>query len=141
MKYLRWLTPVCLLVCAICSFARGQTWEFLGHTEIGRDQNHESIQIVRRDQLFRNIQLRITGDAIFFDRLVFHFANGTSEEFVVSGRISSEEKNRVFDLSKETALDSVEFWYFKESWKHTPRVSLYGIRLPDNDDESIMSRH
>jgi hypothetical protein len=127
MKQARWLLPIWILVFAASLFARGQLWDFLGHAEIDGSQNHGKIRIVRRDQLFRNIQLRVTGEPIFFDRLIFHFANGTSEEFVVSGRISSQEKNRIFDLSGERALDSVELWYYKESWGHNPRVSLYGL--------------
>ena len=140
MKRPRWLITVCILISATSLFARGRVWDFLGHTEIDRNQNHQSFQIVRRDQCFRNIQLRLTGGPIFLDRLVFHFANGASEEFVVGGRISSEEKNRVFDLSGNCALDSVEFWYYKEYWGHNPQVSLYGLDDPDQR-EYLSSAH
>jgi len=126
-----------VLFFATSLLARGQVWDFLGHTEIDSRRDHGKIQIVRRDQLFRNIQLRITGEPIFFDRLVFHFTNGTSQEFVVSGRISSQEKTRVFDLSGERALDNVELWYYRESWGHNPQVSLYGVHLADSASKSI----
>ena len=133
MRLLRWFLTACILVFATSAFARGQLWDFLGHAEIDRNHSHERIQILRRGQLFRNIQLRVTGEPIFFERVVFHFANGSSEEFVVSGRISSEEKNRVFDLSGERALDSVELWYYKEFWGHNPKVSVYGLDDPYAD--------
>ena len=131
MKRLHWLILLCILMSAASLLARGQVWDFLGTTEMDRNQNHQSFQVVRQDQRFRNIQLRITGEPIFFDRVVFHCANGASEEFVVSGRISSEEKNRVFSLSDKHALNSVEIWYYKEHWGHNPQVSLYGLDDPE----------
>jgi hypothetical protein len=126
------------LAFATSLFAHGQFWDFLGYTQVDRSQDHGRIQITRRDRLFRTIQLRVSGEAIFFDRLVVHFANGTSQEFTVSGRISPEGRNYVIDLSGErTALESVELWYYKEPWEHNPGITLYGTRLPDADGESI----
>lgn len=120
--------------------ARGQFWDFLGYTQVDSGQDHSKIQIVRRDRPFRTIQVRVRGEAIFFDRLIVHFGNGTSQQFVVSGRISPEGKEYVIELPGERrALESVELWYYKEAWGHTPRVSLYGIRLPDLDGQSAAS--
>jgi len=123
-----------VLVFATSVFARGQSWDFLGYTHLDGGQDHGKIQITRRNGLFHTIQLRVSGDAIFFDRLIVHFGNGTSEEFVVSGRISPEEKNYVFDLHGEgRVLESVELRYYKEAWGHNPKVSLYGIRPQEGD--------
>jgi hypothetical protein len=130
------------LALATSVFAHGQFWDFLGYTQVDRSQNHGRIQITRRDCLFRTIQLRVSGEAIFFDRLVVHFANGTSQEFIVSGRISPEGRNYVVDLSGgRTALESVELWYYKEPWGHKPSVSLYGIPLGDADGEDTAQQH
>ncbi|HWO28825.1 MAG TPA: hypothetical protein VNO32_08505 [Candidatus Acidoferrum sp.] len=126
------------LAFATSLFAHGQFWDFLGYTQVNRSQDHGRIQINRRDRLFRNIQLRVSGEAIFLDRLVVHFANGTSQEFIVSGRISPEGRNYLIALSGEpAALESVELWYYKEPWAHNPGISLYGTSLPDADGESI----
>ena len=119
-------------------FARGQFWDFLGYTQIDGHQDHGRIQIARRDRFFRLIQVRVSGEAIFFDRLLVRFANGTSEEFIVSGRIAPGGHDFVIELPGELrALESVELWYFKEAWGENPRVSLYGIRLPDGSGEPI----
>lgn len=121
------------LVSGTCLLARGQICDFLGYTQVNKNENHGRIEIMRRDRLFRSIQVRVTGEAIFFDRLVVHFANGTGEEFTVSGRISPGGRDYVIDLPGELrAIESVELWYYKEAWGQNPRVSLYGIRLPDN---------
>lgn len=124
------------LAFATSLFAHGQFWNFLGYTHVDRSHDHGRIQITRRDRLFRTIQLRVSGEAIFFDRLVIHFTNGTSQEFVVSGRILPEGRNYVIDLPGERRLlESVELCYYKEPWGHNPSVSLYGIPLEGTDGE------
>ena len=125
------------LALATSLFARGQFWDFLGYAQVDRSQDHGRVQITRHDLCFRTIQLRVSGEAIFFDRLVVHFVNGTSQEFVVSNRISPGGRNYVIDLLGERSLESVELWYYKEAWGHTPRVSLYGVHSPEGDGENV----
>jgi hypothetical protein len=130
------------LAFATSLFAHGQFWDFLGYTQVDRSQDHGRIQITRRDLLFRTIQLRVSGEAIFFDRLVIHFANGTSQEFVISGRISPEGRNYVIELPGERRpIESVELWYYKEPWENNPSVILYGIRLGDRGGEDTAQAH
>ena len=107
--------------------AKGQTWNFLGDTRIDGTRDHDRIQITRQRGFFSAIQLRISGDAIFFDRLIVHFGNGTTENLIVRDRISPGGRNFIIDIPGERrALESVELWYYKERWDHVPRVILYG---------------
>ena len=122
-------------------FARGQFWDFLGYTQVDSNQDHGRIQITRRDVHFRTIQLRVSGEAIFFDRLIVHFDDGTSQELMVSDRISPAGRNYILDLPGERSLESVELWYYKEAWAHNPRVSLYGVRSPEGDGPNIAQEH
>jgi len=133
---------VLVLALATSLFGRGQFWDFLGYTQVDAGHDHGRIQIVRRDRLFRTIQLRVSGEAMFFDRVVMHFGNGTSQELIVSERISPGGKDYVIDLPGERrTLESVELWYYKEPWGHNPRVNLYGIRLSQTDAEAIAPGH
>lgn len=119
----------CLLAVASTIYlpARGQVWDFLGDAQINGTRDHEKIQVARRNVVFHTIQLRVSGDAIFFNRLAVHFADGTSEEMPFQGRIWPGGKNHVIDLSGEPrAIESVELWYYKELWQQNPRVILYG---------------
>jgi hypothetical protein len=127
--------------CATSVLARGQFWDFLGYTQIDSRENHSRIQITRRDVHFRAIQLRVSGDPIFFDRLVVHFDDGASQELMVSDRISPGGRNYVIDLLNERTLETVELWYYKEAWAHNPRVSLYGVRSPEGDSPNIAQEH
>ena len=118
-------------------FARGLFWDFLGYTQVDSGQDHGRIQITRRGVHFRTIQLRVSGEAIFFDRLVVHFYDGTSQELMVSDRISPGGRNYVINLFGERSLESVELWYYKEPRGHNPRVSLYGVRSPEGHGQNI----
>jgi hypothetical protein len=129
------------LAFATSLFARGQFWDFLGYTQVDSSQDHSRIQITRRDLHFRTIQLRVSGEAIFFDRLVVHFGDGTSQELMVSDRISPGGKDYVIDPRGEgRVLESVELWYYKEAWEHNPKVSLYGVPSADEDGQNIGAR-
>ena len=115
---------------ATCLSAHGQVWDFLGYTQVDGRLDHGKIEISRRDYMFRTVQLRITGDAIFFDHILLHFDDGSYQNVVISGRIASEHKEYVINLPGEgRALESVEFFYFREPWQYNPRISLYGGRV------------
>lgn len=127
-KPIVWLLA-CLLGFAstISLHARGQGWDFLGDTQIDSTRDHDRIQVTRRNGVFLAIQLRVSGDAIFFDRVVVHFGDGTSEQLAVRDRIWPEGRNHIIALSGERrVVESVELWYYKEPWEHNPRVTLYG---------------
>ena len=133
------ITGLLALAFATSLFARGQFWDFLGYTQVDSSQDHGRILITRRDVHSRMIQLRVSGEAIFFDRLVVHFVDGTSQELVVSDRILPGTRN--FVLLRERFLESIELWYYKEPWGHNPRVSLYGVRSPEGDGQNIAQEH
>lgn len=109
------------------SFAHGQVWDFMGGTQIDGTRDHDKIQVTRHDGQFSEIQLRVSDQTIFFDRLIIHFTDGSSALIPVGDRITSEGKNYILDLSgKGHVVGSVEVWYYKGAWEHSPQLSLYG---------------
>ena len=112
------------LVFGTSLYARGLVWYFLGDMHIDGAQDHDRIQVGLRPGPFRAVQLRVS-DPIFIQRVVVYYADGTFEELVIGGRVSPEGQTPIIDLNVEgRALGSVELWYFKEHWKHRPRVIL-----------------
>jgi hypothetical protein len=109
-------------------FCHGVLWRFLGDTRIvGED--HDRIQVGGSQGPFRAVQLRVSGDAIFCQKLVVNYSDGTSEELVIGDRMSGGGSARVIDFKgRARILKSIEFWYFKEPWEHIPRVTVYGTR-------------
>lgn len=114
------------LVFDISLCARGLVWDFLADTHIDGAQDHDRIKVGLRHGPFRAVQLRVS-DPIFIRRVVVYYSNGTSEELVIGDRVSPVVGTHIIDLTGEgRALESVELWYFKEQWQHSPRVILYG---------------
>lgn len=126
------ITGFLVLSFATSLLARGQFWDFLGDTQVDSSRDHGWIQITRRNVHSRTIQLRVSGEAIFFDRLVVHFVDGTAQELVISDRIVPGTRN--FVLLHERCLESIELLYYRETWGHTPRVTLYGVRSQEADE-------
>jgi len=107
----------------------GLVWRFLGDTHIRASRDHEKIQITGQQAAFRAVQLRVTGDDFFCQRVIVNYGDGSSEELAIGGRISAEGKDRIIDFNGGAhVLKSIEFWYFREPWEHTPHVTLYGTR-------------
>jgi len=108
-------------------YCHGLVWRFLGDAGIRASQDHEKIQIVGRQELFRAVQLRVRGDNFFCQKVVVNYGDGSFEELAIGGRISAGGSDRVIDFSGGAhVLESVEFWYFREPWEHAPHVTLYG---------------
>lgn len=127
------------IACAIATFlvlgssmplyCHGLVWRFLGDTRIGAGQDHEKIQIDGQQGPFRAVQLRLSGDDFFCQKVVVNYGDGSSEELAIGGRLSAEGRDRIVDFSGGAhVLKSVEFWYFREPWDHAPHVTLYGSR-------------
>ena len=117
-----------VLALSVSSDAR-ERWAYLGSAHVDGRVDHDSIHVGGGDGRFRAIQLRVSGGAIEFQRVVVHFGNGTQEELIIRDRIPSGGVTRPIDLPGERrVIESVELWYSKAPWEHRPKVSLFGIR-------------
>ena len=108
----------------------GGRWVYLGNRHVDGHRDHDVIRVGQRDGKFRAVQLRVTGGAVDFHRVVVHFGDGTSEEIAFRERIPGGGRTRPIDLPGDRrVIRSVELWYSKESWHRMPKVEVYGIRL------------
>ena len=127
-----WAIAVPILAFGICSAHAnyGERWDFLGETRIDGAQDHDNILVERRDGAFRALRMRVSDDgAIFFERAIVHYVDGSSEELVIHDRILSGSQTPTIDLTgTPRIIDSVQLWYFKAIWEHRPKVSLFGRR-------------
>jgi hypothetical protein len=101
----------------------------LGTAHVDKTEDHKTIHVENDAGQFHNIQLRVSGGAVDFQRVVVHFGDGTQEELAVAERVPSGGKTRELDLPGERrAIDSVELRYSKENLDTRPEVALYGAR-------------
>jgi hypothetical protein len=120
-----------LLVCvvAVPVYAQYGRMARLGDAHVDGRVDHDSIHVGRSDGKFRAIQLRVSGGAIEFERVVVHYGNGSTEELAIRSTIPDGGSTRLIDLPGDRrVIQSVELWYSKASWSHHPKVTLYGAR-------------
>jgi hypothetical protein len=104
-------------------------WDYLGDAHVDGAQDHDNIHVGKHNGRFRAIQLRVSGGAIYFERVIVHFGDHTQEELIIRDKIPSGGSTRAIDLPGDRrVIESVELWYGKDRWEHRPKVSLYGIR-------------
>ncbi|MCI0338431.1 MAG: hypothetical protein L0226_12710, partial [Acidobacteria bacterium] len=61
------------------AFAQGANrWVYLGQTTVNSQRDHDRIAIGRSEGRFQNIQLRVAGGPVEFQRVVVNYSNGTS---------------------------------------------------------------
>jgi hypothetical protein len=107
----------------------GGRWVYLGSRHVDGHRDHDVVRVGVQDGKFGAVQLRVSGGAVDFHRVVVHFGNGTSEEIAYRERIPSGGRTRPIDLPGDRRIiRSLEFWYGKESWHRLPKVEVYGIR-------------
>jgi hypothetical protein len=102
---------------------------YLGKASVNGAVDHDSIRVGASSGAYRAIQLRVSGGAIRFDRVIVRYGNGTQEELAIRSLIPAGGKTRIIDLPGDRrVIQSVDLWYAKANWATRPRVSLYGVR-------------
>jgi hypothetical protein len=104
-------------------------WEYLGESNVDGRFDHDRIEVGRDEGRFRALQIKVSNAPIYFQRVVVHYENGTSEVLHFRNRIPAGGQTRVFDLrGHQRAIDNVEFFYSRGSWGWSakPKVRLFG---------------
>jgi hypothetical protein len=72
----------CVLVFALCTsvYAQRRRWTYLGDSDVDGAQDHDSIKVGRSAGTYRAIQLRISGGAINFERVIVRYGNGSQAD-------------------------------------------------------------
>jgi hypothetical protein len=100
----------------------------LGSGRVNGGVDHDTIQAGQQGT-FRAIQLRVSGGAVNFLRIIVQYGNGTRSEIQVRSNIPSGGSSRIIDLPGDRRIiQRVDFWYSKSNWATLPKVSLYGVR-------------
>ncbi|HKR62036.1 MAG TPA: hypothetical protein VJS64_20275, partial [Pyrinomonadaceae bacterium] len=97
---------------------RPGSWVFLGQAAVNGRVDHDRILVGRDEGRFQNIQIRVVGAPIEFQRVVVHYANGSTEEVALRDRIPAGGQTRAIDLrGTDRGISSVEFWYSRSNWR------------------------
>ncbi len=89
---------------------RPAPWTYLGQASVTGSRDRDRIGIGRNEGRFESIQLRVTGAAVEFHRVIVNYSNGTSEEVEVRDRIPAGGQTRAIDLrGGDRSISSVDF--------------------------------
>ena len=128
-KHAPWVVAMLFVLALISPVAHAKHWILLGTAHVDKSEDHKTIHVGSAAGSFHKIQLRVSGGAVEFQRVVVHFADGGQEELPVAERVRSGGKTREIELPGERrTIDGVELWYSKENLDTRPEVSLYGTR-------------
>src|ERR1700760_2282405 len=71
-----WLLSLLVaLFFSVSLHAQGGRWERLGDAHVDGHNDHDNIHVGRSDGKFRAVQLRVSGGAIDFQRVIVHFGD------------------------------------------------------------------
>lgn len=89
-----------VFVLALCTslHARRERWEYLGEAHVDGSQDHDSIKVGRSAGTYGAVQLRISGGAINFERVIVRYGNGSQEEIAIRSHIQDGGQTRVINL-------------------------------------------
>ena len=122
-KRLLWLFAALLVTALSAPSLYAQRMERLGDAHVDGSTDHDSIRVGRSNGAYRAIQLRVSGGAINFDRVIIRYGDGLSQEIPVRARIPDGDHTRLIDLPGDRRfIQSVDLWYGKDRW------TLYGVR-------------
>ena len=109
--------------------ARRGHWEYLGDAHVDGAQDHDSIKVGRAAGGYHAIQLRISGGAINFERVIVRYGNGEKEEIPIRARIPAGGQTRVIDLPGSGASSRAWTFGIARTGGQTPQGQLVRIEL------------
>ena len=128
-RHIPWVLGVLFVFAVASPIAHAKHWVLLGTAHVDKSEDHKTIHVGSEAGQFHSIQLRVSGGAVEFQRVIVHFGDGSKEELADAGRVRSGVKTRELNLPGERrTIDSVELRYSKENLDTRPEVALYGAR-------------
>jgi len=128
-KRLLWLFTALVVTAASAPSVYAQRMERLGDAHVDGSTDHDSIRVGRSNGAYRAIQLRVSGGAVNFDRVIIRYGDGSSQEIPVRARIPDGDRTRLIDLPGDRRfIQSVDLWYGNDRCDKRPKVTLYGVR-------------
>ena len=124
------LLSLCLLVTVLISATQGSNgrWELLGRQEADFKNDHDRIDVGRREGRFRQLQIRVDRGPVDINNMIVTFDNGETYKANVRHRFDEGSKSHVIDLpGNRRVIKKIDFNYrstVRRDGKAT--VAVYG---------------
>lgn len=117
-----------LLVTSVTAWAQDRV--LLGERHVSDLSERDTISVGAERGRFSGLQVRVTGSAVEFKRVVIHFENGEEQVFSKNRVLARGDRSRVIDLRGGPRLiEKVVFHYEARSkgWDGAD-LKLFGVR-------------
>ena len=131
-KQLAWVLGALLILAVVAPAAHAKHWVMLGTAHVDKSEDHKTIHVGSEAGQFHNIQLRVSGGAVDFQRVVVHFGDGTHEELAITERVRSGGKTQssTFPVNAERSI-ALNFVTAKRTWTRAPKSVSMGLDKGD----------
>ena len=124
------LLSVGLLVTALISAAHGSNgrWELLGRQEADFQNDHDRIDVGRKEGSFRQIQIRVDRGPVDIHNMILTFDNGETYKANIRHRFDEGSKSHVVDLpGNRRVIKKIDFNYRSTDRREgKATVAVYG---------------
>lgn len=124
------LLSVGLLVTALIGAAHGSNgrWELLGRQEADFQNDHDRIDVGRKEGSFRQIQIRVDRGPVDIHNMILTFDNGETYKANIRHRFDEGSKSHVIDLpGNRRVIKKIDFNYRSTDRREgKATVAVYG---------------
>jgi hypothetical protein len=124
------LLSVGLLVTALIGAAHGSNgrWELLGRQEADFQNDHDRIDVGRKEGSFRQIQIRVDRGPVDIHNMILTFDNGETYKANIRHRFNEGSKSHVIDLPGDRrVIKKIDFNYRSTDRREgKATVAVYG---------------
>lgn len=124
------LLSVGLLVTALIGAAHGSNgrWELLGRQEADFQNDHDRIDVGRKEGSFRQIQIRVDRGPVDIHNMILTFDNGETYKANIRHRFNEGSKSHVIDLpGNRRVIKKIDFNYRSTDRREgKATVAVYG---------------
>ena len=124
------LLSVGLLVTALIGAAHGSNgrWELLGRQEADFQNDHDRIDVGRKEGSFRQIQIRVDRGPVDIHNMILTFDNGETYKANIRHRFNEGSKSHVIDLpGNRRLIKKIDFNYRSTDRREgKATVAVYG---------------
>lgn len=122
------LSVAVAFIMAASTFSFAQSWEHLGTRQVTLKNESDVIHVGRNKGRYRNLQIRVRGNDIFFRRLLITFGNGRTQTIVLNQRVREGAISSPIDLKGDARFIRKIVMVYKRiaNFKGKAFVSVYG---------------
>ncbi|MDZ4729123.1 MAG: DUF2541 family protein [Xanthomonadales bacterium] len=124
------LLSIVILTFALPESATAQNKVLLGERHVTDLSERDTINVGKDSGAFKSVQVKATGGAVEFKRVVIHFENGSEQVFEKNRLLTKGKQSGQIDLDGDSRyIDKVVLYYeARTKGRKGADITLWGVR-------------